>query len=105
MTERRFETRMMCAGLIQVALRNGKGERRASALLEDISPSGACIQLDFAVPVGSSVAILHAKGELRGEVRYCRYLEIGYYAGLQFEAGRGWRREEFLPESGLDLEP
>jgi hypothetical protein len=57
MQERRSEVRMLCADMVDVSWKDSSGKtRRATALLEDISHSGACLQLETAVPLG---AILH----------------------------------------------
>jgi hypothetical protein len=78
---------------------------RTSAILEDLSPAGACIQFECPIPVGCRIAIAHPKGELRGVVKYCVFRDIGYYAGLEFDESSMWSPERFLPEYRLDLEP
>src|ERR1035438_4115997 len=56
MQERRTEIRMLCADVVETCWTDRDGEtQRASALLEDISPSGACLQLEMAVPLGVSL--------------------------------------------------
>ncbi len=105
MQERRLNIRMICADLLQVGFGDENGNIVwSAAILEDLSPSGACIQFECHVPVGSRVAIAHPKGELRGVVKYCTFWEIGYYVGLQFDEGCEWSSEHFLPENRLDLE-
>ena len=72
MQERRIEPRLLCADLVPVewADKNGR-PRRATANLEDISISGACLQLDYAVPVNTVIRITYSKGILEGTIRYC----------------------------------
>lgn len=102
--ERRSELRLLCADMIEVRWIDRWGHtRQTAALLEDISASGACIQFEVAIPLGSQVRILCAKGALEGTVRYCVYREIGYFVGVQFAEGSRWSREDFEPQHLLDL--
>jgi hypothetical protein len=103
MMERRTEPRMLCADLVDVRWRDaGKRMRRAVANLEDISLSGACIQLDEQVPLGTKVTITFPKGAFSGLVRYCQFREIGYFVGVQFEDGSKWSSRVFKPLHLLD---
>ncbi|MSV27739.1 MAG: hypothetical protein EXQ52_03215 [Bryobacterales bacterium] len=96
---------MICADLLHVCFPDEHGNIvRTSAILEDLSPSGACIQFECPIPVGCRIAIAHPNGELRGVVKYCTFWEIGYYVGLQFDEGCKWSPEDFQPEFSLDLE-
>lgn len=101
----RAEARMLCADIVTIRWRDKSGRgRKCSAILEDISTSGACLQLDGPVPVTTVVKICHPKGELQGNVKYCIYRDIGYYVGLQFEADSKWSKNEFQPDHLLDLQ-
>lgn len=94
---------MLCADLVDVCWRDaGKRLRRAVANLEDISLSGACVQLDEQVPLGTKVTITYPKGEFTGLVRYCQFRDIGYFVGVQFEAGSKWSSRVFKPLHLLD---
>ncbi len=94
---------MLCADLVDVRWRDKSGRnRRAVANLEDISLSGACIQVDAQIPNGAVVQISYPKGEFAGVVRYCMFKEIGYFVGVQFEAGYKWSRTSFKPMHLLD---
>jgi hypothetical protein len=105
MPERRAEARFLCADLVRVEWCDKLGKtRRASAVLEDISPSGACLQFEKSVPLETVLRVRHAKGELTGTVKYCLYRDIGYFVGVQFPRAHAWSREAFLPEHLLDLE-
>ena len=98
MKERRTETRLLCADLIEVEWKDKNGrKRRAVANLEDISQSGACLQLDLAIPLQSQVRIRYERGDLAGVVRYCVYREIGYFLGVEFEPGQKWNERAFKP--------
>ena len=101
--ERRSEPRMLCADMVDVRWKEKAGRsKRAVANLEDISLSGACLQVDITIPIGSIVRISYPKGEFSGVVRYCHYKEIGYFVGVQFEAGCKWSRNAFKPLHLLD---
>ena len=98
MKERRNETRLLCADLVEVEWRDKNGRKRRSvANLEDISQSGACLQLDLAIPLQCPVRIRYERGDLAGVVRYCVYREIGYFLGVEFDAGQKWNERAFRP--------
>ena len=114
MPERRSEIRMMCADLVEVRWRGSEGKRhKVSGLLEDISPSGACLQLESPIPVGADVhwsttipdrpKRRAAKIEFFGCVRYCEYREIGYFVGIEFDSRSKWSRSSYRPQHLLDL--
>jgi hypothetical protein len=91
--------------MIDVSWVDGGGRmHRAAAVLEDISPGGACLQLESPVEAGTEVTFPCPQGRLRGVVRYCTYREIGYFLGLQFDQENLWSRERFEPEHLLDLD-
>jgi hypothetical protein len=94
---------MLCADLVDVVWKDKTGrKRRTVANLEDISLSGACLQMDAPVPLQTTVLISFPKGELQGQVRYCVYREIGYFLGVQFEPGSKWSLRSFKPQHLLD---
>jgi hypothetical protein len=98
MQERRTEPRLLCADLVEVKWKDKSGrERCVVANLEDISTSGACLQLDVAIPLHTGVSINYTSGDLNGKVRYCVYREIGYFLGVQFEKGLKWSQKNFRP--------
>ena len=79
MLERRSEVRMLCADMMEVSWKDEAGRRRhGMGLLEDISPSGACLQLETSVPLGVEIRWECPKQEFKGRVQYCVYREIGY---------------------------
>jgi len=103
MNERRIQPRLLCADLVDVEWKDGMGRRHSAiANLEDISLSGACLQMEEAIPLHAKVSINYPKGELQGACRYCVYREIGYFIGIQFEAGVKWSRKDFKPQHLLD---
>jgi hypothetical protein len=99
---RRVEPRMLCADLLEVQWDEGSELRTGWANLEDISTSGACVQVDREVPVGALLRIHSKRANFEGRVRYCQFRETGYFVGLQFEPGQKWARGAFRPKHLLD---
>jgi hypothetical protein len=94
---------MLCADLVDVEWRDEAGKtHRTVANLEDISLSGACLQLDVAIPQRAAVRITYPQGELIGRVRYCVFREIGYFLGVEFDPGSQWSQRSFKPMHLLD---
>src|SRR5271156_6968451 len=103
MMDRRLETRMLCADLVDVQWKDQTGRRRRGvANLEDISLSGACLQVDRPVALGTNFQISYPSGELVGKVKYCVFREIGYFLGIEFEPGSRWSLRHFRPQHLLD---
>ena len=103
MQDRRSEPRMLCADLVDIEWRDKSGRtKRTVANLEDISLSGACLQLEVAIPPHTALRISYPKGELFGRVRYCVYREIGYFMGVEFDPGCKWSQRNFRPLHLLD---
>jgi len=103
MVDRRIELRMLCADLIDIQWRDPSGRlRRGVANLEDISLSGACLQVERPVTLGSTLLMSYPKGELSGKVKYCVFRDIGYFLGIEFESGSRWSRRDFRPQHLLD---
>lgn len=97
--------RLLCADVVHVSWKTPKGRaHKISALLEDISASGACLQTEVPVTVSAQIWWRSPKKEFRGTVRYCEYQEIGYFVGVEFETGSKWSRKTFKPQHLLDLE-
>jgi hypothetical protein len=101
MKERRAELRFLCSDLIEVRL-EGAEPAELTANLEEISPSGACVQFEEAVPAGARVCLKLGRRKFRGLVQYCVSDEIGYFAGVQFDAGQKWSRKIYEPKHLLD---
>lgn len=103
MQDRRIETRMLCADLVDFHWKDANGrKKRGVANLEDISLSGACLQVDRPVPLGSPVFISYPSGELKGLVKYCVFRDIGYFLGIEFEPGVRWSQASYRPQHLLD---
>jgi hypothetical protein len=94
---------MLCADMVGLEWKDKGGRtRRALAHLEDISLSGASLQVESPVPLQSELRITYPKGELRGVVRYCVFREIGYFLGIEFEEGSRWSLRHYKPQHMLD---
>jgi len=103
MQDRRSEVRMLCADMVHVRWRDAAGKTlRAMGLLEDISHSGACLQLETPVPVAAKISWDSHKHRFSGHVRYCVYREVGYFVGVELEAGSRWSQKCFKPQHLLD---
>jgi hypothetical protein len=103
MLDRRIETRMLCADLVDLHWVDQSGKkRRVVANLEDISLSGACIQVDKPIPLSTKVRMTYPKGELVGIVRYCVFREIGYFLGIEFDPNHRWSLRDYRPQHLLD---
>ena len=103
MRERRNEPRLLCADLVEIEWRDKSGRvRRTVANLEDISNSGACLQLEASIPLHTEVRISYPTGDLIGEIRYCVYREIGYFLGIQFQDGVRWSQRHYRPQHLFD---
>jgi hypothetical protein len=104
MTDKRAEARLMCADMIEVSWQDASARTRsATAVLEDISKTGACLQLESPLPVGSQVGWSSEERSFSGVVRYCTFREIGYFAGVEFEPDSKWTPESYLPAHLLDV--
>jgi len=80
------------------------GKRRAVALLEDISQSGVCLQMESPIPVGAEIFWKSAHQEFAGVVRRCTYREIGYFVGVEFSPGFQWSEESFHPQHLINVQ-
>jgi hypothetical protein len=90
--------RMLCADVVEIHWKEKNGRnRRKTANLEDISPSGARLQVEHPVPPSTMVRIRHGRGELTGEVKYCVLCESGYFLGVEFEPDSRWSQARFRP--------
>jgi hypothetical protein len=78
--------------------------RVVTAILEDISPRGACLQLEYPVPVNVEATVRHhALWSVECRTSYCNYRDIGYFLGLEFKPGTRWSKRAFRPQHLLEL--
>jgi len=99
MIERRAEHRFLCSDLVAVQLESQ--DQLLVANLEDISPSGACLEMEEPVPMGATVVLNCSDCPLRGKVKYCAFRESGYQVGLEFMECK-WSKEKYAPRHLLD---
>ena len=105
MERARAEIRMLCADMVEVRWKDSSGRAyRSTALLEDISPSGMCLQFEVPLSIGTQTEVYCPGEKLCGTVRYCVYREIGYFVGIELEPSHKWSRQNFEPQHLLDLE-
>jgi len=94
---------MLCADLVDIQWKDPTGRsHRGVANLEDISISGACLQFDRPVSLGSPIRMTYPNGELTGLVKYCVFREIGYFLGIEFDPGMRWSQHSYRPQHLLD---
>lgn len=97
MTERRLEKRLLCADLVRVDW----NVRTLEGVLEDISPQGACVQLEEQIPTGEAIAISEPAAEsalFAGLVTYCVRRDCGYQVGVRFTGPTAWSCGVFEPQ-------
>jgi len=94
----------MCADIVAIRWKDESGvEQQAAAMLDDISASGVCLNLDLPLPLDTAVIIEYRKGRFEGSVCYCFFREIGYYVGVHFKPATRWSIEDYRPKHLLDL--
>jgi hypothetical protein len=95
---------MLCADIVEIQWRDHAGRFwRGTGLLEDISPTGACLQVECAIPLDAAVRWEAQGKRFEGEVRYCVYREIGYFVGVEFDSDSRWSGKDHHPQHLLDL--
>jgi hypothetical protein len=103
MHEKRADNRLLCAELVELVWQPESGkQRRSIANLEDISLSGACVQVEREVGPGTPIAINYGDGELLGTVRYCLFREVGYFLGIELNESSRWSSQHYKPQHLLD---
>lgn len=100
----RINERCLCADLIKIVWTDKSGTKQKElAALEDISPGGACLQLEHPIPVDTAISILYPDGRYHGRIRYCVFRETGYFLGIKFDAGYEWSKHKYMPSHLLEL--
>jgi hypothetical protein len=99
MDKRREEQRDLCADLIRISWVGDSFEKvQQWSTLEDISSSGACLQVDQPIPPGTMISLEFPSEHCSASIQYCRYQNTGYFIGVKFEEGYRWSRKKFRPE-------
>ena len=104
MNKQREKNRNLCAEFITIRWTEDYGSNRSEVVsLEDISVTGACLQMEHSIPRETEVSLHHENGEYRGIVKYCTAEEIGYLLGIAFDDGYRWSKADFQPSHLLEL--
>jgi len=102
---KRFIERSLCADLIKIVWTDESGaKQKEMAALEDISPGGACLQVEHPIPIDTPISILYPDGRYYGRIRYCNYQHTGYFVGVEFDPGYEWSKHQFKPSHLLELD-
>ncbi len=97
--------RNLCAELINIFWADDAGaQQQQLASLEDISPGGACIQVEQPIPIDTPISIMYPDGKYRGRVRYCIFQHTGYFLGIQFDPGYVWSKDQYMPSHLLEVD-
>jgi hypothetical protein len=105
MDEKRVEGRFLCADMARLSWFVGEDNLRTErVLLEDISPSGGCIQLDESVPLGSIVMLMVGGMPFYGHVCYCTFRDDAYFIGLRFSNDTIWSAGKVKPQHLTSLQ-
>jgi hypothetical protein len=96
----------MCSELVNILIHHeDQTVQAAIANLEDISPSGACVQLEKAIRLGADIEIVCSTCRFKGKVRNCRYAGGTYYdVGMAFDQPQAWDASRYEPEHLLPVE-
>ncbi len=104
MEQKRREERSMCADLLQVRWKTESGALRSEyTTLEDISPMGACIQVEEPIAPGTLVTLIYPSGKFRGRAKYCLAQGQIYLVGIAFSRGSRWSRSQYKPSHLLQF--
>lgn len=96
--------RHLCSELMNVRVLSGDcAEREVIGILEEISTSGACLQLEENPGINTRLMFASqdamASPEMEGIVTSCEYEPgIGYYVELRFSRGFSWHPAIYKPQ-------
>jgi hypothetical protein len=100
----RSEDRELCADLVKVTWESEDGPVCTEwAILEDISPSGACLDSEQPIPLDAMVSLQFPGEHCQARVKYCKLDQINYLVGVRFEQGYRWSRRKFKPDHLLQF--
>ena len=103
MNKRRSEIRYLCSHLVTLRWTDeSRVERKETAVLENISASGASVQSEVRINWGTRMHLLAGEQQFRGTVRYCYWRDAGYFVGIEFDPDSQWSRSKFEPEHLLE---
>ena len=94
----RREDRELCADLVKVQWKTESGKTQHEwGILEDISPSGACLEMEKKVEPDTIVSMEFPTDRCQARVIYCRFDTVKYLIGVEFTQGYRWSRRKFKP--------
>jgi hypothetical protein len=100
----RNEERQLCADLVKVQWKSPSGPEHSEwAILEDISSSGACLEIEEAIPPETIVNLQFTSDQCQARVKYCTLDRTNYLLGVLFEQGYRWSRRRFKPQHLLQF--
>ncbi|MDR0311549.1 MAG: PilZ domain-containing protein [Acidobacteriota bacterium] len=106
MEQKRFENRDLCADLVKVTWPLGMDQPYIDwAILGDISPSGACLEIEDPIPVNTAVELEFGDDQCHAVVRYCKYDKVNYLLGVEFESGYRWSSRRWEPKHLVEVYP
>jgi hypothetical protein len=101
---REKEERELCADLVKVQWKLESGASHSEwAILEDISPSGACLEIEEPIPPDTIVTLHFTNDRCQARIKYCKSANINYLLGVQFEQGYRWSRRKYKPDHLLQF--
>ena len=99
-----MESRDLCAQLIKMAWASESESHRSDwAILGDISPSGACLEIDEPIPVNAVVELEFGFDRCMAVVQYCKYDKVNYLLGVRFEPGYRWSSRRWEPKHRIQV--
>ena len=95
---RRKEDRELCADLVKVQWKSESGRLHTEwAILGDISPSGACLEMEEPIPSDTLLSLEFPTDRCQARIKYCIFDKINYLLGVTFEQGYRWSRGRYKP--------
>jgi hypothetical protein len=105
MKQRRLENRDRCADVIKMAWTpEQEFPRKDLAMLGNISPSGACLEIEEPIPVNAVVELEFGMDQCQAVVKYCKYDKVNYIFGVQFKAGYRWSSNHWEPKHLIQVQ-
>jgi hypothetical protein len=98
------QTAFLCSHLVMVRT-DLDPSRLVVAIIEEISPKGACLRLETDISEGLGVEILCPGCSLRGKVRNCHAESTDYEVVVSLACGERWSRRWFTPDHLLGISP
>ena len=104
MIPERREERELCADLVKVQWKTESKKAQSDwAILEDISSSGACLEIENPIRPDTEISLEFPTDHCKARVIYCRFDGVKYLMGVEFENGYRWSRRRFKPRHLLQF--